>query len=118
MSVNANGLPFNRDETKTEEELKFGTATHDAKTILYKHTDGFGKKWITLREKAGVEIKGGFYLLRHIACTALAKRPGFPPGDLVTFMGHARFDEMEKYLMPLSPQKKPIVLWVNAMLDC
>lgn len=117
MFVNENGLAFNRDEDKTQQEMEFGTVTHDAKPIPYKHTDGIGRKFRELQAKAGVSLNGGFYLLRHIACTAFAKRDGVTPADLVTFMGHARLEEMKKYLMPLSPQNKPAVLWVNRMLD-
>jgi len=116
LFVTPSGKPYTRRETKTDVELRFGTDTHGPKRITYKSCDILGHKWVKLVRDSGVEWRGGFYTLRHIACTAFANQPDITLAKLRTFMGHGDTQVVDRYLKHLTPSVKQTVEWVNEML--
>lgn len=116
LFVTPSGKPYTRRETKTDVELRFGTDTHGPTRITYKSCDILGHKWTKLVRDSGVEWRGGFYTLRHIACTAFANQPDITLAKLRTFMGHGNTQVVDKYLKHLTPAVRQTVEWVNEMM--
>ncbi len=116
LFVTPNGKPYTRSEAKTEEELRLGAGNHKPKKMTYKSCNILAHRWTKVVARSGVEWRGGFYILRHIACTAFANLPDITLAKLRTFMGHGDTQTVDKYLKHLTPAVKRTVEWVNEML--
>jgi hypothetical protein len=111
------GKPIVYKRAKTPSELKMGTVTHGPKKIPYVKCDSVRLDWDRLVERAGVDWHEGFYVWRHIGCTACAHRQGVTLAELWTYMGHGHTDTVNQYLKPLTPNIKATIEWLNRMLD-
>lgn len=114
------GRPLVWVETKTEDELRYGTTTHGPTAMPYKRTDSVLQAFRRLKRRAGLEDwREGFYVWRHVGATAYAAREDthISVAALRTFLGHGKSDAADQYMKPLTPQVKEVVEWVNRMLD-
>ncbi|MBP7937540.1 MAG: site-specific integrase [Phycisphaerae bacterium] len=104
-------------EKPPEQILKQKKSSPDKTPLSYTRSDSIQQAFFKLQKKSGVTIAGGFYTLRVIAATAFAARPGVSLAEVKAFLGHGKSDAADRYMRPLTPQTRPLVEWVNRLLD-
>jgi len=117
MFATKNGLALVRQDMKTDEEILHGTRTRPPSKRLVKKTDVVAQHWYRLLRSSGVKWKQGFYVLRHIGATAFTKRPGVGLIEIRSFLGHATSQMSDHYMKPLKPEYRPVIEWINSVLD-
>lgn len=74
--------------------------------------------WEKLRKRSRVACEG-LGVMRHIACTVMLNRPNVSLQDVREFLGHApRSDTWAIYGQYRTPTTKPMLQWVEEMLEC
>lgn len=120
MFLTETGLPLVRIRDKTPIEIeRERKESPNREPTPFTRIDTVAMFWRRKVERLKQKRwREGFYVLRHLGATALASRPGVAITELRDFMGHAGASRVtDKYVRPLPPEAKPVVAWINRMLD-
>jgi integrase len=117
LFIGRTGKPLVYTRTKNEYEMKHGTTTKSkpGKSAVVQ-VDAIRSSWERLLVKAGIDEEwwAGFYVLRHLGCTAAAQRLNML--DLYSFMGHTGAKVLHRYMQKVTPSTRPTIEWVNNCL--
>jgi integrase len=93
--------------------------TEQGKPLVHGTTDSVVQWWDELKRSIGSDCDGmnGFYSLRHLGATEFGSRPGCSISDMRRWLGHSASSAVaDRYMKPVSPEYKPVVVWVRKCL--